>query len=88
MLSKLIATFAVMSVLAVPSLAADWGYDAYSSYEPGYFNTLESDLYNDNDDWFYDNYTVSGDAQQQEEDSGVFDNSYGWEADENLFADE
>lgn len=87
MFRKLMTMFALMAFLAAPSYAADWGFNDYYEYDGGYFDSTSSDLYDINDDWYYDAYTM-GDAQQREEDAGLWDNSYGWEADDDLFADD
>lgn len=62
---------------------ADWGIGTYDTYDPGYFDDTSSDLYDVSDDWYYDNYTMSA----QEEEEFVDDDSYvyDWEADTELF---
>lgn len=86
MFNKFFAMFAFIALATSPAYAVDWGFDEYDTYDGGYYDNTTSELYDYDDDWFYDSYTVG--AEAEEEDEGAWDNSYGWESDDDLFSDD
>jgi hypothetical protein len=86
MFKRLMGLTALLALFVTPAAySQDWGLDTYDSYDPGFYDTATSDLYDVEDDWFYDSYTIGA---QEEEEEDVLDNSYDWEADNELFDDE
>jgi hypothetical protein len=83
MFRKLFSLTALLALFMTSAYAQDWGLDTYDSYDPGFYDTTTSDLYDADDDWFYDSYIYG--SQEEVEDDGLFDASYDWEADDELF---